>query len=220
MMSRPSSREILGALAGLGALLLMILTWSQLPPRIDRQTHAAIGQALGREALHLLGPGGGVTIITRDTTAFPQPAIDILLESFKREVSRANGRIAATRLIQADPIRPAEVPPGDFFELIQRSSTGDVIVSLLGPPIFSEDQRQRLRQIKPRIVAFCSGNLAENLNLGPFFEAGLLHAAVISRPLSALGREQPMGANRFDQLYKTVRARDLAASSGASQAVE
>lgn len=217
MRRLPYAREIVAGLAALAALLLMLPSSCAFAPPVDRKLHAAIGQALGREAVNLLGRDGGVIVITRDTAAFPQPALDVLLENFRREISRAGGKIVATRLIQLDPIRPAEVPPGDFLELIQHSSTGQVIVSLLGPPFLSEDQRRKLGQIKPRIVAFCSGNLAENLNFPSFFEAGLLHAALVSRPLSSLRADAShSSADRFEQLYRTVRAPDLAASRATS----
>ena len=214
-----NAREIVAGLAALAALLLILPSSCAFAPPVDRQVHAAIGQALGREAINLLGPGGGVTVITRDTAAFPHPALDIVLEHLKREVSRAGGKVVGTRLIQLDPIRPAEVPPGDFVELIQRSSPGQVIVSLLGPPFLSQDQRRRLGRIKPRIVAFCSGNLAENLDLPSFFEAGLLHAALVSQPLSSLRADAShSSAERFAQLSRTVRAPDLAASRATSPA--
>src|SRR6266850_497651 len=106
MTRLPNVREIVAGLAALAALLLIFLSAGKFGPRIDRQLHAAIGQALGREAVNLLGRDGGITVITRDTSAFPQPALDILLENLKREVSRAGGNFAATRLIQLDPIRP------------------------------------------------------------------------------------------------------------------
>src|SRR5687767_2146921 len=185
-----SVRESVAALAGLAALLVIFLSSCRFHPGIDRKLHGAIGTALGREAVKLVGQGGGVIIITRDTAAFPQPAIEVLLDNLKRELRRAGANIRATRLIQADPIRPAEVPPGDFVELIQRASRGDVILSLLGPPILNADQRDRLTQMKPKIVAFCSGSLAENLDLVSLFQADLLHAAVVSRPLSMLRTDQ------------------------------
>lgn len=199
--------EVIAAVVASAALAIIVLSSCEFAPRVDRKLHAEIGRALAREALSLLGQGGQITLITRDTEAFRQPALDVLLDSFKREVRRAQAVIAGTQLIQADPLRPVEVPSGDYFELIRRSSGEHVIVSLLGPPLLTEEQRSKLGRVKPKIVAFCSGGLAENIDLPRLLEAGLLHSAVVSRPVSQIAVTNPSKTpNSFEQLYTTVRA--------------
>ena len=109
--------------------------------------------------------------------------------------------------LQVDPLRPVQVPPGDFFELIRKASSGDVIVSLMGPPFLTEEQHVQLGAIKPRIVAFCSGNLADYIDLRVLFDQQLLHAAVVSRPNapgSSSNPEKPQQS--FEQLYAIVTA--------------
>ena len=146
-------------------------------------------------------------MITRDTTAFRQPAADILLGSFKKEVRKAHATIAATQLIQVDPLRPVQVPSGDFVELIRKAPSGSVIVSFMGPPLLTEEQRSQLGAIKPRIVAFCSGNLADYIDLRALFDQQLLHAAVVSRPNAPGSTSNPEKPQQsFEQLYITVTA--------------
>ena len=208
--------EIIAVLAGSAALAIIFLSSYELPPRIDRKLHAAIGKALAHEALSLLRPGGRIKVITRDTEAFPQPAIDILMESFKREVRRAGGTTVATQSIQTDPLRRVEMPAGDFFELLRRSSAEQVIVSLLGPPLLTEEQRNKLGSVKPKIVAFCSGGLAEDIDLRQLFNAGLLHAGVVSRRVSApTGDKAPKALHTFDQLYRIVNVSNFSDSPSA-----
>jgi hypothetical protein len=209
-MRNCKSTEIASVLVASVALAAIFFSSHEFAPRVDRKLHAAIGRALAKEALSLLGPGGKITVITRDTKAFPQPAIDVLLESFKRELRRADATLGATQLIQVDPLRPVAVPSGDFFELIRRSPAEHVIVSLLGPPLLTEEQRIRLGRVKPKIVAFCSGSVVENIALRQLFDAGLLHAAIVNRPSSATatGNQQKV-ADTFDQLYLAVRAANL-----------
>ena len=206
--------EIIAGLVTVAAVMVVFLSSYQLEPRIDRQLHTAIGKTLAKEALGLLGQGGQIAVIARDTESFRQPAIDILLQSFKREIARANASISATQWVQADPLRPVEVPPGDFFELIRRSPAEHVIVSLLGPPLLTEEQRNKLGRVKPKIVAFCSGNLAEKIDLSQLFGAGLLHSAVVNRrvPPEATGN-RPTTPKSFEQLYMTIKAADVPASS-------
>src|SRR5688572_7068973 len=117
-MRNRRSTELIALLSAATASVTIFLSSCELAPRINRTLHAAIGKALAKEALSLLGRGGQITVITRDTEAFPQPAMDVLLASFRREVRRADATIAAIQLVQADPLRPVDVPPGDFFELI------------------------------------------------------------------------------------------------------
>jgi hypothetical protein len=174
---------------------------------VDRRLHSDIGRALAREALRVLPPGGQITVITRDTAAFPQPALDILLRSFLQEIHREADVAVATHALQLDPLRPVEVPPGDFYELIRRSNTGRVIVSLLGPPVLTSEQRAALGTVKPKVIAFCSGHLAQALDLDALFRAGLLQAALVARPAPSVPASGPAGeAGAFERLYTVVRA--------------
>src|SRR5207249_10552895 len=137
--------------------------------------------------------------------AFKQPAADIQLNSFKKELRRGGGTIAATQLIQVDPLRPLEVPPGDFFEWIRKAPPGSVIVSFMGPPLLTEEQRSQLGVIKPKIVAFCSGNLPDYVDLRALFDRQLLHAAVVSRRNSEPPPSKAKAwTGSFDQLYMTA----------------
>jgi hypothetical protein len=157
-----------------------------------------------------LDKGGQLKVIARDTAAFKQPAADIQLQSFKKEIRRAGVAIAAMQLLQVDPLRPLEVPPGDFFESIRRAPSGSVIVSFMGPPLLSDEQRGELGGAKARIVAFCSGDLADHVDLRALFDQQLLHAAVVSRR-SVADAPNSRPAESFDQLYMSVSAADLSA---------
>lgn len=194
------------------ALAALVLSSREFRPPVDRKLHSEIGRVLAKEALSLLRPGGAITVITRDTEAFPQPALDILLKTFQHEVRR-RGEINVQTL-QLDPLRPVEVPPGDFYELIRRSTAERIIVSLLGPPVLSREQRNALGHVQPKIIAFCSGNLAETLDLSELFHAGLLHVALVNRRDSR-GAEEAPSSTTFDRLYTVVRGDLSTAGEGA-----
>jgi hypothetical protein len=209
-MQNSRAVEIVSGMTTLGALALIILVTCEWPPSLNGRLHAAIGRTLAVQALSLLGKGGQITVIARDTVAFKQPAAESQLNSFKQEVRRGGANIAAAQLIQVDPLRPLEAPPGDFFELIRSAAPGSVIVSFMGPPLLTEEQRSQLGVIKPRIVAFCPGNLTDYIDLRILFEQQLLHAAVVSRRPSPAGNLNPQKpAGSFDQLYTVVTAADL-----------
>jgi hypothetical protein len=212
MRTRTSTDLVACALALAALLVIMAFMW-HVPPRVDRKLHGKIGEALARETQRLLGPGGQVILITRDTDAFPQPALDALLRSFKSELRRVGVTVASTQLLQIDPLRPTDVPAGDFFEALRRAPAGHVIVSLLGPPLLNADQRNKLGIVKPKVVAFCSGSQAEAIDLQELFKAGLLHAAVVSRAGAASGKSVPaVTPSTFEDLYATVRSGELTAA--------
>src|SRR5439155_24301781 len=125
------STDIVAILTASAAFAAIFRSSWEFGPAVDRKLHSDIGRVLAKEALSLLRPGGQITVITRDTEAFPQPALDILLKTFQQEIRRAGDIKVGIQIVQLDPLRPVEVPPGDFYELIRRSTADRVIVSLL-----------------------------------------------------------------------------------------
>ncbi len=201
--------EKLSVVAILCALLGMLVVFGRWPPRPEGEVHRTIGVNLAKQALALCGSTGQVLVISRDTETFPQPALDLLLGAFQKEIRHALGKPAPVRQLQVDPLRPVEVPPGDFYELIRRSQPGQVLVSLLGPPVLSQEQWDRARPLRAKIVAFCPGSTLDGADLRRFIDAGLLHAAIVSRPFSTDASEHPQRPPRtFDELYLKVMASD------------
>lgn len=208
--SVPIEIAALGATAA--ALLTLYFSCVEPKPTLDRSLHVALGQALAREGVALLPSGGRIAIITRDTEAFRQPALDVLLNALQSELRHAGVPAPALHLLQTDPLRPVDVPSGDFFELMRRPDVNSVVISLLGPPLLTSEQRGKLGKSFAKVVAFCPGNLAENVDLRQLFQAALLHAAVVPRKDSTQGQGKSTAATtRFDQLYQIVRPQDLSA---------
>ena len=196
------NRKVIDALS-LGAIfisagIIALSVWA-LPPKVDSKLYSEIGTVLARQALELLPSGGEILVIARETEAYPQPAMEIGLKEFQKQASRAGVNVTVKR-IQLDPLRSVEVPPGDFYEVIRRAKGKQVIVSLLGPPVLEPEQRSKLQQARPKIVAFCTGNLAEQSDLKEMFRSGLLHAAVVRK------ESPPTSGESFDQLYAVVKA--------------
>ncbi|HAB16889.1 MAG TPA: hypothetical protein PLX89_03550 [Verrucomicrobiota bacterium] len=210
MTNRPFT-AIAAVAVFLAAGAYVVMSFTGLPPRVDSAIHKEIGRTLAQEALALRGPDGKLTVLVRDTAAFPQPAFDIARSAFDREIRRGGATVAAVQLLQEDPLRPLQVPSGDFFELIRRSAVGDVIVSFMGPPLLTDEQRANLTEIKPKIVAFCPGNMPEYINLRQLAQQQLLHAGVLSRPLKPMAAGAPRaGPESFSELYRRVDAKELA----------
>lgn len=195
----------------LGAAAIIGLTLGGgFSPGLDSRPPEAVGWYMAQQALRLLQPGGQVILIARDTTAFKNPATEVQLASFRKAVRKARVTIGSTQLLQVDPLRPLEVPPGDFQELIRKAPKGSVIVSFMGPPpLLSPVQRQQLGETRPAIVAFCPGSLPERVNLPALFEQGLLQTAVISRRNASASAVTPRGLQGwFDQAFVGVTSAD------------
>jgi hypothetical protein len=179
-------------------------------PGITAGPHRAAGAALARQALLLLKPGGRILVITRDTTTFPNPAADLLLEGFRRELRQAHADISGVLSLQVDPLRRIEVPPGDFQNWIHHAGGGDVIVSFMGPPLLTAAQRRQLGEIKPAIVAFCPGGWPDQLDFRPLFANGLLRAAIVSRRDQPAVTGRPQNAQAwFDRNFTVVTAANV-----------
>ncbi len=86
--------QIVAALVTVGAVAAMVITErGGFAAGVNAAPHRAAGAELARQTLSLLKPGGQITVITRDTTAFQNPASDFLLEGFQRELRRAHASI-------------------------------------------------------------------------------------------------------------------------------
>ncbi len=212
---------VIGTVAGVtvlgsGLAIAFCLTGG-FGPRIDPAPHQAIGRVLAQQTLSLLRPGGEVTVITRDTIAFQNPATDIQFAAFRQELQRAGVRITSIEALQVDPLRPVAVPGGDFFQSIQKGTKGSVIVSFMGPPVLTNAQIEQLGEVKPAIVAFCSGRSRDQGDLSSLFAAGLLRAAVVSKPdvkVSRLTGER----ESFERQFVAVTSTNLAVLSALSHA--
>lgn len=215
MKLSPRQKLTLTIVFALLAIVFAAIFFISVPPPVDRKLHSEIGKALASEASALLRPGGKVTVITRDTATFPQPALDVLITSFARSL-KSDAKIGKL-IVQVDPLRPASVPPGDFFELLRKSKPNDVVVSLLGPPVLSDQQRFMLGGVQAKVVALCNGGMSGNFNLRSLSDAGLLHAAVVSRQFVAAKTDAQRQVPRdFANLYQIFSAKELAASPTSS----
>jgi hypothetical protein len=207
--------KVIGTLAALVTLAAWVAIFLSLHggfgPRIDSSVHEATGWVIAQEALARLQPSGQITVITRDTSAFKNPATDIQLASFRKALYQAHAPVHSEHALQVDPLRPVEVPAGDFYGIMKHAPKGSVIVSFMGPPMLTASQCAQLGENKPAVVAFCSGSLPALVDLRSLFEQGMLQAAVVDRPA---GRAPgPRSANLracFDQSYLVITAANLA----------
>lgn len=199
--------QAVAAIVTVGALAAMAVAGrGGFGPSINTEPHRAIGAELARQTLSLLKPSGQITVITRDTAAFQNPASDLLLDSFQRELRRAHASISDIQKLQVDPLRLIAVPSGDFQKWIHHAAAGDVIVSFMGPPLLSAEQRRQLGEIQPAIVAFCPGNWPDRMDFRALYANGLLRSAIVSRCDQSSANVNP---EKFDQSFTVVTAANV-----------
>jgi hypothetical protein len=166
---------------------------------------------MAQEALARLQPSGQITVITRDTSSFKNPATDIQMASFRKALGQGHATIRSVHALQVDPLRPVEVPAGDFYGILKNTPKGNVIVSFMGPPMLTPAQCAQLGENKPAVVAFCTGSLPTLVDLRSLFEQGVLQAAVVDRPANrAPGPGRANLRACFDQSYLVITAANLA----------
>jgi hypothetical protein len=180
------------------------------PPKIDARPHIGIGNALADQAAKALGGGGRIFLIAPDVSVFSHPGAEVQLKAFHSALRKANLSVAATNWIKLDPDRPLRVPPGDFVELLRKRSEADVVVSLLGPPLPTAEQKAKLPAKRARIIAVVSEDLIRQVNLQSIFDENLLYAAIVNRPVPTVPAPQTDNPQAwFDHLYTIATARNL-----------
>lgn len=209
-MTQSKIKSVVAMLVILGAVAFLYISQHPFVPGIDRAPHQALGEVLAQETIKLLGTGGHVIVLARDTATFPNPASDAQLERFQQTLKKAGVKITTTHLLKMNPIGLMMVPPGDFLEIIKKNTEADVIVSFLGPPALTDEQFAKLGDKHPKIVAVCSGEMPARLNLKPMFDEKMLQAAILSRknpsPRSTSGGPR----DQFDQWFWLATPANLA----------
>lgn len=191
----------------LASAVWLYFTFNPIPPAPDLHVHRALGTTVAQQASKAAN-GGRVIVFAPDITIFKSPAARAEIQAFYETAKAANLNIASTNLIKLDPLRPLRVPSGDFLAALRKYSEKDVIVSFMGPPLLTADQRQKLPQKWPKVVAACTGGASQQLPIRQMFESGLIHCAVISHP-SAPG-SAPAGGDVFARFYRVITAETLA----------
>jgi hypothetical protein len=188
-------------------------------PGIDARSHVGIGNVLAEQASKALGKGGHITLIAPDTTVFRWPGPEVQLKAFHRALRKANLAVSFTNLVKLDPGRLVHVNPEDFINVLRKQSDADVVVSLLGPPTPTAEQRGKLNSKHGRVIAVCAGDMPKQINLSALFDDGLLNAAIVSRPAPTIGSPETSDPKLwFDHFYEVVTSKSALESLWPSRA--
>lgn len=172
--------------------------------------HEAIGQVAAEEALKLVGSGGRITLILRDTQTAKSPATDTQLRALSDTLAKQHLRINITNSMKVDPLRVPSVPPGDFLQILKRGAEGDVIISLLGPPVLTDQQSAKLDAKGPKVIAMCSGAAARQVDVRALFQRNLLSVAIVNRAAPSVPAPGDSPRAVFDRQYQVVTSANVA----------
>jgi hypothetical protein len=198
-----------------GSGLALFFSLYDPPPAEDPRPHLAVGQAMAQATTGLLGNGGAITLVVRDTSVFPSPATEAQIKGFLTALGKQGLRVAATNAVKLDPIRLVRVHPGDFLELLRRQKEGDVVASFLGPALLDGEQQAKLGDKHARVVALCCGDIPRQMDLRGLFDRDLLQAAIISRPNPPLTSPPSEDLEAwFAHFYQVITPANLAALPG------
>jgi len=193
-----------------GAVAFLFFSLREPRPSVDPRADRALGEVVAAEAVKSLGSGGRLTVITRDPALFENPASAFQIEAFYRALKKSNVALAATNMVQQDPLRLVRVPPGAYVDIMKKLGDNDVIVSFLGPPILNDEQKASMGEKRPHIVAVCSGWLPREVDVKELFAQKLLHVAIVSRLQAA--PTPPVSNNPrewFDHYYEVITPANL-----------
>ncbi len=208
-MGRNKLKLIASAIVLAGSGLSLILYYWVTPP-FDSRSHEAMGQVAAEETLRLLGSGGRISVILRDTVTAKNPATEAQLRSLVASLQAHHLKVTSTNAMKVDPLRVPSVPPGDFLQILKRGAEGDVIVSFLGPPNLTEQQTVKLEAKGPKVIALCSGAISRQVDLRSLFQRNLLSVAIVNRAVPA---SRPAGGTPravFDRYYQVLTSANLA----------
>ena len=195
----------------LAASALLYFQIYGLTPKVEARPHVALGEALAGVTMKQAAGGGRISVIAPDIAFFEYPGVEIQLRAFHRVLRQAGVSVAGTNLIRLDPLRLSRVPPGDFVEILRKRTETDVVVSFLGLSELTPENRARLPEKRPHVIAVCSGDTPRQVNLKSLFDERVLETAVISRPNPPLS--PPSSDNSpvwFDAYFLLVTAGNLA----------
>jgi len=191
-----------------GSAISLYLYFTPRPPLPEPLLHEGIGRVLVQQAAPLAGPGGRITLIRRDTSMTPNPATEAQVRGVVAAARQAGLVIGTTNTLRLDPLRLVRVAPNDFLDWLRRQKEGDVIISLLGPPLLGPAQRKQLGEHPAPVVALCSGDMPRQVDLKALFEMGLLHAAVVDRPDPPMVPPKSKDPQSWFDAYYQVITRD------------
>jgi len=123
-------------------------------PKFDKRPILEAGQMIGEETLKLIGRKGNVVVVTMDNRYGK-----LQVNEFRRTIEKQPGaEMTAVEYVTNDQLAKGAMGSAlsseTFLKLIQKFSDVSAIVSLVGPPVLTDQEISRLDTKIPKVVVF------------------------------------------------------------------
>jgi hypothetical protein len=193
------------ALAGSGTALF----FSQRPAKINLTLDQTVGEVVAGETSKLLNNQGQVVLITQDTSADFNEALDAQAKSFQKALRTKRGlTMEAIERIQRPPTnmnRENGLSKGQFLKVVQDHPNAAAIVSLMGFPQLQAEDIALLNPGKCKYVAVF--NSAVGIDLERLRAQQVMDLAVVARAevVTPAGTAPRTARDWFDASYSMLK---------------
>ena len=182
----------------------LVLYWAGPTPDFEPLPFEGLGAVVAEQAVQLLGPGGRIIVMDRDTRMFDNPATRAHQRGFHAGIKSAGKSVSFTNIVKIDPLRVATVPPGDFADTLKRAGESDVIVCFL-PPVADPVRLAKVGRRHASVVAVCTGNTPAHIGLPNLLSQELIKVAIISKAVpGTVVKGSPRAS--FEAFFEVVTA--------------
>lgn len=189
--------------------MLVIITaefgCSQKSP-VKEQTYCTAAEVLAAETTKLLSDKGQIVVVAYDTTTVPVPYATAQLDAFKKSLKlKRHVSIAAVESVglnKGDLALAATLDGKKYGKIISQHAGIDAIVSLVGPPVLTDAEMQKLPSNLPKCLVFGGSPV----KLKRLFREDIVQVAVVRRftPIAANAPEPRTNEERFNREYEVV----------------
>jgi hypothetical protein len=188
-------------------ILVIYLIFSSGPSSASVAPFAALGEVTAQETAKLLDNKGSIVVVTRDTSQYPVPGLEVQLKAFQRTVKQRGLTVAATEAARGETdFNDTGLLRSDFYlSLLSKYSDAAAIVSFVGPPALSTQQIKALPQKIPKLIVV---SLADVPLLNRFLRDGVVQVAIVGRrgATAQSGKKSASTRETFDQYFQVVTA--------------
>jgi len=187
------------------SVISIYLTQRRPTPKINLKPFEAVGEVTAEEAVKLLGGHGRVLVLAYDAQV---PAMMAPVEYFQNSLKQQSGiSIVAIEKIKMNPMEAygpemMGLSADKFFDMVNRHSDADLIVSFVGAPYFQPKDWNRLTGQRPKMIAVSTFGL----QVKQLLQRQIVQVAIVPRftPPEHPEKEPTTRREWFDKFYMVV----------------
>ena len=195
-----------------------VASWQGPPqPVTNLTTFTAAGETVAAETLKLLHNRGKIVVLVSNAVESKVPVIAAVLIGFTAAIQKQPG----ATVVATEPVVGADwqidgldkgISLRRYRAVVQQHPDADVVVSLAGVPLLADAVWKDLPAKRPKFVAvFIAERLTSSARLRKLFTEGVVHLAIIPRPVPPAGAKVAKTAqDRFERLFMVAGAEQAA----------